>query len=204
MKENQFYICEEDNIFDELSALYEDLKPCPYADALDVDPNLEWREEADYRDLPEISSDIDEAYGMDYVDFQRGDILIADLFQYGNNINLAHVRRPILVIYANAFRVYGFQLTTSNPVSLENYLVEVPNHTDCNLRYPSSFNLSSVVSTERTRLAYRVGRITTAQKQAILNKLFELKDNLEELDTYGWWTPEKINITITNLEQICC
>lgn len=202
MIEDEFYICEEDNIFDELSSLYEELKPSPYADALGLDLNLEWAEEDDYLDLP--IAEIDESYGTDQVDFQCGDILIADLFQYGSNINLDHVRRPLLVIYANAYRVYGFQLTTGHPVTLMSYLVEIPNYTDCNLRYPSSFNTSSVVSIERSRLVHRIGHITTEQKQVILDKLHELKNNLEALDSYGWWTQEKLDQTITNLDRISC
>ncbi len=205
MKETGFYICEEDNVFDELSSLYEDLKPCPYADALEMDSALAWEEDNLYtefvvEDNPELAED----YGMDQVDFQCGDILIADLFQYGSRINLDHIRRPLVVVYANAFRVYGIQLTTGHPASLTNYLVEVPNHTDCNLRYPSSFNLASIVSVERFRLVHRIGHITQEQRQAILDKLTELKSNLSELDTYGWWTTEKIDQTITNLERISC
>ena len=202
MRKDEFYICEEDNIFDELSSLYEELKPSPYADALSLDLNLEWTEEDDYLDLP--IAEIEESYGTDQVDFQCGDILIADLFQYGSNINLDHVRRPLLVIYANAYRVYGFQLTTGHPVTLMSYLVEIPNYTDCNLRHPSSFNTSSVVSIERPRLVHRIGHITTEQKQAILDKLHELKNNLEALDSYGWWTQEKLDQTITNLDRISC
>ena len=202
MDENQFFMCEEDNVFDTLSSLYEDLAPSPYSDATGLDPDLEWKEEDSYTidKVPEI----EEAYGVDQVDFQRGDILIADVFQYGSNINLNHVRRPLLVIYANAYRAYGFQLTTGHPASLLNYIVEVPNYPDCGLRYPSSFNMASVVSIELSRLVHRVGHITEEQKQAILNKLLELKENLAELDTYGWWTPEKIDQTIINLERISC
>lgn len=205
MRKDEFYICEEDNVFDTLDALYEDLQSSPYADAPGLDPELEWKEEASYVDLAvDTAPEIEEAYGVDQVDFQRGDILIADVFQYGSNINLDHVRRPLLVIYANAYRAYGFQLTTGCPASLANYIVEVPNYTACNLRYPSSFNMSSVVSVELSRLVHRVGHITADQKQVILDKLNELKNNLSELDTYGWWTLEKIDQTITNLERISC
>jgi len=202
MDENQFFMYEEDNVFDTLSSLYEDLAPSPYSDAPGLDPDLEWKEEDNYTidKVPEI----EEAYGVDQVDFQRGDILIADVFQYGSNINLNHVRRPLLVIYANAYRAYGFQLTTGHPASLLNYIVEVPNYPDCGLRYPSSFNMASIVSVELSRLVHRVGHITEEQKQVILNKLLELKENLAELDTYGWWTPEKIDQTIINLERISC
>jgi hypothetical protein len=83
-------------------------------------------------------------------------------------------------------------------------MVEIPNHTDCNLKYPSSFNLSSVVAVDLSRLIHRIGHITREQKQVILDKLYELRENLSELDTYGWWTSEKIDQTIINLERIYC
>lgn len=151
MKDNQFFICDEDNIFDELSSLYEELKPSLYADAPELDPNLEWAEEVDYLDLlPDEVSELEEAYGIYPVDFQPEDILLAEVFQYGSSINLDHKIRPFLVVYSNAYRAYGFQLTTSHPVSLL------------------------------------------------------LKGNLAELDTCGWWTPEKIDQTIINLERISC
>lgn len=72
------------------------------------------------------------------------------------------------------------------------------------LKFPSSFNMASIVSIELSRLIRRVGRITEEQKQVILNKLNELKGNLIELDTYGRWTTEKIDPTILNLERISC
>ena len=203
MKDNQFFICDEDNVFDELSSLYEELKPSPYADAPELDPNLEWAEEVDYLDLlPDEFSEIEEAYGIYQVDFQPGDILLAEVFQYGSSINLDHKIRPFLVVYSNAYRAYGFQLTTGHPTSLLNYIVEIPNYASCGLKYPSSFNMTSIVSVELSRLIRRVGRITEEQKQVILDKLNELKGNLAELDTYGWWTPEKIDQTISNLERI--
>ena len=96
MREDGFYICEEDNVVDVLSSLYEDLKPSTYADALDLDPNLGWQEEVEYQGLP--AADMEEDYRTDLVEFQRGDILVADLFQYGRNVNLDHIRRPLLVI----------------------------------------------------------------------------------------------------------
>ena len=205
MQGNNFYICDEDNVFDELSALYEELRPSLYVDAPELDPSLEWAEEVDYLDLlPDDASELEEAYGTYPVDFQPGDILLAEVFQYGSSINLDHKIRPFVVIYANAYRAYGFQLTTSHPASLVNYIVEVPNHKECGLKFPSSFNLASVVSIELSRLIRRVGHITEEQKQVILDKLNELKGNLTELDTYGWWTIEKIDQTILNLERISC
>lgn len=205
MPDNKFFICDEDNVFDTLNNLYEELKPGIYADAPELDPNLEWAEEDDYADLLHTEAyEIEEAYGVDPVDFQRGDILLASVFQYGSSVNLNHVVRPFLVIYANANRAYGFQLTTGHPTTLLNYIVDVPNYADCGLRYPSSFNTASVVSIELARLLRRIGHITEEQKQVIINKLNEFKENLAELDTYGWWTLEKIDMTITNLERISC
>jgi hypothetical protein len=64
--------------------------------------------------------------------------------------------------------------------------------------------MSSVVSIELSRLVYRVGHITNEQRQVLIDKLNELKSNLSELDTYGWWTIEKIDQTILNLERISC
>lgn len=202
MREDEFYICEEDNVFDELSALYEELKPSLYADAPGLDPDLEWGPEdiVTEQALPTQETD----YSQYSVDFQCGDILLADVFQYGNHINKDHIRRPFLVIYANAYRAYGFQLTTSHPASLLNYIVEIPNYTSSGLRWPSSFNLSSIVSIELSRLVHRIGHITEEQKQVVVDKLQELGENLEELDTYGWWTTEKINQTLANLARIHC
>ena len=202
MRDDQFFICDEDNVFDTLDALYEDLKPVIYNDAPGLDPNLAWEEETDYADSNPLS--FEEEYGVDQVDFQRGDILLAEVYQYGSHINLDHKKRPFLVIYANAYKAYGFQLTTGCPASLAHYMVNIPNHTDCNLKYASSFNLSSVIAVDLSRLIHRIGHITSEQRQVILDKLNELKGNLKELDTYGWWTPEKIDQTITNLERISC
>jgi hypothetical protein len=64
--------------------------------------------------------------------------------------------------------------------------------------------MSSVVSIELSRLVHRVGHITNEQRQVLIDKLNELKSNLSELDTYGWWTIEKIDQTILNLERISC
>ena len=89
MQGNNFYICDEDNVFDELSALYEELRPSLYVDAPELDLSLEWAEEVDYLDLlPDDASELEEAYGTYPVDFQTGDILLAEVFQYGSSINL--------------------------------------------------------------------------------------------------------------------
>lgn len=64
--------------------------------------------------------------------------------------------------------------------------------------------MTSVVAVDLTRLVRRVGHITEEQKRVLIDKLVELKGNLSELDTYGWYTPEKIDMTIDNLERIRC
>jgi hypothetical protein len=207
MKENEFFICEEDNIFDTLSSLYEDLKPSPYADAPGLDLSLDYEGAEEYLDqaAEELIERVSAAdYGVNFVDFQCGDILLAEVFQYGSNINLDHKIRPFLVVYANAYKAYGFQLTTAQPASLLNYLVDIPNYASCGLRRPSSLRMNSIVAVDLSRLICRIGHITEEHKQIILDKLHELKGNLEELDTYGWWTLEKIDQTITNLERISC
>ena len=205
MQGNNFYICDEDNIFDELSSLYEELKPSPYADAPGLDPNLEWAEEVDYLDLlSDEAFDIEEAYGVYSVDFQLRDVSLAEVFQYGRRINLGHKIRPFLVVYSNAYRAYGFQLTTGHPASLADYMIKVPNYKECGLRESSSFNTTSVVSIELSHLRYRIGHITNEQRQVLIDKLNELKSNLSSLDTYGWWSTKKIDQTILNLERISC
>ena len=42
MKNNDFFMCEEDNVFDQLSALYEDLQPAVYNNAPALDLSFEW------------------------------------------------------------------------------------------------------------------------------------------------------------------
>lgn len=202
MKDEQFFFTDEDDVFDTLNSLYEDLKPSPYSDAPGLNPDLEWgpEDETTSQDQP-----LEEAgYNSYSVDFQCGDILLAEVFQYGDKINLDHKIRPFLVIYANAYRAYGFQLTTAHPVSLLNYIVDIPNYSQCGLKFPSSFNMTSVVAVDLTRLVRRVGHITEEQKRVLIDKLVELNGNLSELDTYGWYTPEKIDMTIDNLERIRC
>jgi mRNA-degrading endonuclease toxin of MazEF toxin-antitoxin module len=204
MREDQFFICEEDNIFDTLSALYEEVKPCPYATAPGLDPDLEWEEEINYIDLPtEDTLEIDEAYGTDSIDFQRGDILLASVYQYGENTNPEHKVRPFLVIYSNAYRAYGFQLSTSHPNSLLNYRVEVPNYQDCGLERPCAFMVNMIRGVDLQRLIARIGHITEVQKQALLNKLSDIKENKDGLYT-DCMHADKIDLTISNIEKIYC
>ena len=203
MKETEFYICEEDNIFDELSALYEDLKPCPYAGAPGLDPSLEWSEEDKYLELIVGNKEVEEAYGVDQVDFQRGDILLASVYQEGRNKNLDHLVRPFVVIYANAYRVYGFQLSTTCPSNLIKYSVEIPNHTMCGLRQPSRFTVNMIRGVDIQRLQRRIGHITEEQKQVLLNKLFEIKENKDNQYT-DCLLNDRIDITIENVERIIC
>ena len=204
MKDDQFYICDEDNVFDELSTLYEELKPCTYADAPGLDPNLEWDEEVDYIDLlTEGIYGVEESYGTDQVDFQRGDILLASVYQYGTNTNKDHRIRPFLVIYANAYRAYGFQLSTSHPKSLLNYLVEIPNYVEAGLARQCAFMVNMVRGVDMHRLIARVGHITESQKQALLDKLYDIRDNKDDLYD-DCQLNDRIDYTIENVEQISC
>ena len=205
MREDEFYICEEDNIFDELSALYEELQPCPYADAPGLDPDLDWAEEDYYLDLLSDNKilDIEEAYNGNSVDFQCGDILLASVYQYGENINKEHKIRPFLVIYANAYRAYGFQLSTSHPKSLLDYLVEIPNYVEAGLERQCSFMVNMIRGVDMPRLIARIGHITEVQKQALLKKLYDIQKNKDGLYT-DCMLNDRIDITIENVERISC
>ena len=204
MREDEFYMCEEDNVFDVLSSLYEELKPSPYADAPDLDFDLEWSEEAAYLDLvTEDFQEVEDNYGSDAIDFQRGDILLASVYQYGPNINKAHSVRPFLVIYATASRAYGFQLSTSRPVSLLDYIVEIPNYADAGLERQCAFVVNMIRGVDRQRLIYRIGHITESQKRVLLDKLFEIKENKNGLYTDCMFT-DRIDMTIENVERIIC
>lgn len=204
MREDEFYLCEEDNVFDTLSSLYEELTTSPYASAPGLDPNLEWDEEEYYLDLlSDETADIEEAYGADAVDFQRGDILLAEVYQEGPNRNDEHKVRPFLVIYANAYRVYGFQLTTSSPASLLNYKVEIPNYAACGLNGPGSFMTNMLRGVDIQRLKRRIGHITEEQKQVLLNKLYDIRDNADGLYT-DCPLRDRIDITIENVWRIIC
>ena len=81
MKENEFFICDEDNVFDTLSSLYEELTPSPYASVPGLDLSLDWDEDSYYDTLDDNITEMDEAYGVDQVDFRRGDILVASVYQ---------------------------------------------------------------------------------------------------------------------------
>lgn len=199
MKNNGLFICEEDNIFDQLSALYEDLQPSVYSSAPDLDPNLEWYDTVLYEDVV-----IDEDYGTCDIDFKTGDILLASVYQDNRDkMNLNHRYRPFLVIYANATRAYGFQLSTSSPSSLLNYLVEVPNYTDCGLNCPGKFVLNMIRGVDLNRLVKRIGHITAEQRQAILNKLYEIRDNKDGIYN-DCLLNDRLDVTIKNVARIYC
>lgn len=210
MKNNEFFICEEDNVFDQLSALYENIQPSVYHGAPSLDPDLAW-------DVPQElyvqdSLSISEEYGSPELDIQWGDILLASVYQENAAArNLNHAVRPFLVVYTNATRVYGFQLSTQRPASLEKYVVEVPNYADCGLPRPSNFILNAVRSVEYFRIVKRIGHINETQKQAVLNKLYEIQENKDGFysDWYvdqftGIANPKRITMTIQNVERIRC
>lgn len=205
MREDEFYICEEDNIFEELSALYEEIKPSPYADAPDLDPDLEWAEEEHYLELlsDSLDTEIEEGYGSDRVDVQRGDIIIAEVYQEGQNINLGHTIRPFVVTYATMNYVYGFQITHANPSSLINYRVEIPDYASCGLRQPSAFMVNMIRGVAIQRIHYKIGHITEIQKQALLDKLYEIKENNDGLFD-DCLLNDRIDMTIDNVERIIC
>lgn len=206
MREDEFYICEEDNVFDTLSSLYEDLKPCPYADAPGLDLSLDYDGVEEYleqfqENLAENSSGID--YGINPVDVQSGDIILASVYQEGQGRNFAHKIRPFLVIYANAYMVYGFQLTTSNPESLFNYLVELPNWAEAGLIRQSKLLVNMVRGIQQQHLLRYIGHITAEQKQVLLNKLCEIRDNVDGVYT-NCLLNDRIDMTIENVWRIRC
>lgn len=203
MKNNEFFICEEDNVFDQLSALYEDIQPSVYHGAPSLDPDLAW-------DVPQElyvqdNASISEEYGSYELDFDYGDILLASVYQENADPkNVQHKVRPFLVIYSNATRVYGFQLSTQRPVSLEKYVVEISNYADCGLERPCNFVMNLVRGVDYFRIVKRIGHITEEQKQAVLNKLYEIQENKNGF--FDDWSPDpnRINATIRNVERIQC
>jgi hypothetical protein len=205
MRADEFYMCEEDNVFDELSALYEEIKACPYADAPGLDLDLEWAEEDYYLDLlsDSLDAEIEEDYGSDRVDVQRGDIIIAEVYQEGRNINLEHRVRPFVVTYATMNYAYGFQITHANPSSLANYRVEIPDYASCGLRQPSAFMVNMVRGVAIQRIHYKIGHITEESKRALLAKLFEIKENRDGVYT-DCALNDRIDYTIENVERIVC
>jgi hypothetical protein len=206
MREDEFYICEEDNIFDELSALYEDLKPCPYADAPSLDLSLDYDGVEEY--LDQVSEDLieninDDGYNINPIDIQSGDIVLASVYQEGRGRNPAHQARPFLITYANAYMVYGFQLTTSDPASLSNYLIEIPNWAEAGLIRPSKLLVNMIRGVSQQYLLRYIGHLTEEQKQVLLNKLYEIKEN-KDSQYDGCLLNDRIDITIENVERIRC
>ena len=207
MKNNEFFICEEDNVFDQLSALYEDLQPSVYSNAPSLDLNLAWDNvEAllDQEDALREDIFVDEDYSTYELDFQCGDILLASVYQENHSkMNLTHLLRPFLVIYSNARMVYGFQLGTQLPKSLLKYIVEIPNYEACGLNGPGNFFLNMIRGVEYSRLVKRIGHITVEQKQAILNKLYEIRKNSSGLYD-DCPLNDRLDITIKNVSRIQC
>jgi mRNA-degrading endonuclease toxin of MazEF toxin-antitoxin module len=200
MRDDQFFLCEEDDVFDILSSLYEELPLSPYSNAPSLDLALEWEDELEpIDDIIEI----EEAYGNDPVDFQRGDILLASVYQEGAGVNLTHKVRPFLVIYANAYKAYGFQLSTSSPASLINYKVVIPDHATCGIEHPCNVLVNIVRGVDMHHLRRRVGHIDYTLKQAILEKLYEIKENKDGLYT-DCPLNDRIDTTIKNVERISC
>lgn len=207
MRETEFYICEEDNVFDELSALYEELKPSPYADAPGLDLSLEYDGVEEYFGaLSEAVMTIpnEQDYSINPLDIYPGDIVLASPYQEGVGRNPDHQTRPFLVLYANAYMAYGFQLTTSNPISLTDYLVELPDWQTAGLIRPSKVVVNLVRGVRQQYLHAYIGHITYSQRQALLDKFYEIRDNLDGRYTDCWSDINRINMTIENIWRIRC
>lgn len=202
---DQFYICDEDNVFDTLNELYEDLPICPYAGAPGLDPDLEWGEEDYYLNLlgDSLGAELEEDYGSDQFDLQRGDIVVAEVYQDGPNHNLRHKVRPFLITYATANYMYGFQISHSTPPSLEDYRVEIPNYAACGLREPCSFMVNMVRGVDIRRIKFKVGHITPEAAQALLQKLYEIEADVDGIYE-DCLLKDRIASTITNVERIRC
>ena len=204
MKNNEFFICDEDNVFDQLSALYEDLQPSIYSNAPTLDLKFDWDGVEELLNTDEYDDDlVYEDYSSTDLDFQTGDILLARVYQENaDKFNMTHNYRPFLVIFANATRAYGFQLTTSYPASLRQYLVEIPNPEAAGLK-PGSFMLNMVRGVDLGRLIKRIGHITEEQKQAILDKLHEIQENKDGLYN-DCPLNDRLDHTIKNVNRIQC
>ena len=204
MKNNDFFMCEEDNVFDQLSALYEDLQPSVYSNAPALDLNFDWDGVEELLDTVKYEDDlVYEEYSSTDIDFQLGDILLARVYQENaDKDNLIHNYRPFLVIYANATRAYGFQLTTSYPASLRQYLVEIPNPEAAGLK-PGNFMVNMVRGVDFVRLIKKIGHITEEQKQAILDKLHEIQENKDGLYN-DCPLNDRLDHTIKNVSRIQC
>ena len=206
MEDSQFFICEEDNVFDELSALYEDLQPCPYTDAPGLDLSFEYEGAEEYsKQLSETITTLpnEQEYGINPLDVHPGDLVWASVYQEGQGRNPEHQARPFLVIYANAYMVYGFQLTTSSPTSLANYLVELPNWQSVGLPRPSKALLNLVRGVRQQYLDSYIGHITAEQRQVILNKLYEIQDDVDGIYA-NCLLNDRLDMTIENVWRIRC
>jgi hypothetical protein len=206
-KFTDFYICEEDNIFDELSALYEDLPCAMYPDAPGLDLEITYDGLIDEIDPIETVYEEDyDGYSANPVDFKLGDIVAAKVFQSGEKANLSHHIRPFLIIYANAFKAYGFQLGSSYPATLLDYRVEVPEPKACGLDRKCGVFVNMVRGVERQYITKYIGHITKDLKQAILDKLYEVQNNVNgkynECSLRD--TDERLTYTIKNVNDLCC
>ena len=99
--------------------------------------------------------------------------------------------------------VYGFQLTSGNPASLANYLVNIPDYEAAGIKLPSNFLLNMVRGVAISRLKRRIGHITESQKQSIIKKLYEIKKNKDGLYS-NCELNDRIDVTIDNINRIRC
>lgn len=195
-----------DEIFDSQMSLYEDIKHNPYAGVPGLDSDLEWPEGDSFWDIPpDIDNpSLDEEYeDFDALDFSCGDIVLACVYQRGDHTNLQHSVRPFLIIYANAYKAYGFQITTSQPKSLVQYLVGIPNYADAGLERPCKFETAYVRGVSPNYMLKYVGHITSEQKEALLSKLEEIQENKDGLYTDAPLR-DRLQITIENVQRIKC
>lgn len=196
-----------DEIFDSQVSLYEDIRHNLYADAPGLDSSLEWPDGDSFWDIPPDIDDInlDEEYeDFDTPDFSCGDIVLASVYQRGDyGVNPQHSVRPFLIIYANAYKAYGFQITTSQPKSLIQYLVDIPNYAGAGLERPCKFETAYVRGVSPRYMLKYVGHITPEQKRALLSKLEEIQEDEDGLYADAPLR-DRLQATIENVQRIRC
>lgn len=208
MEKNKFYICEEDNVFDDLIDMYEDLSSGPYANCSELDPNLGWYEEeiiVEYSEDSEEQHLNEDSYKSYALDVDCGDIVLASVYQEAQGKNLKHSCRPFLIIYANAHSAYGFQLGTSFPTTLLDYRVEVTNYKACGLNGSGAVFLNMVRGVSQDDLIKYIGRMDNTLKEDILSKLEEIKQNIDgKYDDCPLRKDNHLETTIKNIKRIKC
>ncbi len=215
---NEFYLCEEDDIYNENIDLYEDVQQCMYTDAppLDLNIGVKWLDDSLFDDIKEEDLSLEEfyapykfsleelyGYGSYNINFNCGDILLARVYQEGPKMNLKHAYRPFLVIYANAYRAYGFQIGSSLPNSVLQYRVPINDPARYNLDKTSAVMTNFIRGVDFQHIVKYIGTIDEELKNKILEKLYEIKENKDGLYDDAE-IMSHLDVTIENVKKIRC